>query len=67
LTRELEFVIDTTGQLDDLGIRSTSSIRADEQRYLRKRIEAALLIGPPSDVSGISFKCYTKSTKAATS
>jgi hypothetical protein len=61
LTRELEFVIDTTGQLDDLG----NSVYEQHQGPMSndtfgRRIEAALLIGPPSDVSGISFKCYTE-------
>jgi hypothetical protein len=60
--RQLEFVIDTTGRLDDLGLSVYEGGWPSPQTFGR-RIEAVLLIGPPSDESGISYECYTEVTE----
>ena len=55
-----EFVIDTTGQLDDLGHSVYQNNAFGGPDTFGRRIEAVLLIGPPFDESRISLKCYTE-------
>lgn len=55
-----EFVIDTTGRLDDLGqsVYEGHPWPPGPDTFGR-RIESVYLVGPPFSTSGISFHCYT--------
>jgi len=51
-------VIDTTGGINDLGLRIYSKSDHDHESF-GKRIESVLLIGPPPTLGGRRLKCFT--------
>jgi hypothetical protein len=59
LISSASFVVDTNGSINDLGkcVYGRNAFGAAES--FGRRIESVLLIGPPSDLAGKYFKCYT--------